>query len=63
MAQKCETIKAVFCQCNTERLRTVVHSHCTLKGQSTRRHRENKSTNIFGETGRDAGSTFDTGHG
>ena len=26
-------------------------------------HRENKSTNILGETGCDAGSMFDTGHG
>jgi len=26
-------------------------------------HRENKSMNIFGETGCDDGSTFDTGQG
>jgi len=44
-----------------ERVRSAVSNG--KKGLTGCCHREKRSTNIFGETGWEAGSTFDTGHG
>jgi len=64
-AHKCVRQVNTVCQWNTERERNTIPT--AVKGSTDWRsgwcHRENRSMNILGETGWDAGSTFDTGHG
>jgi len=44
-----------------ERAKSAISN--TAEGLAGWCHREKRSTNIFGETGCEAGSMFDTGHG